>query len=109
MKKLIYIFCLVNLISTIDYVLKAGRKYKSHCDKNDLIFIYKNCFFVNELVPSFNGDFSLLIDAFYKANCQINKFNFISTDFEILCRIENYFGCKEGKPDFPKNIKETKF
>ena len=106
MKKLILIFCLINFISCIDFILKAGKKTLSHCDKDDLIFTYENCYFVNDIVPAFNEEFFLLLEDFYEAKCKINQMNFISSDFEILCSIENYFGCKEGNLEFPNYIKD---
>ena len=57
MEKLILIFCLINFISCIDFILKAGKKTLSHCDKDDLIFTYENCYFVNDIVPAFNEEF----------------------------------------------------
>ena len=106
MEKLILIFCLINFISCIDFILKAGKKTLSHCDKDDLIFTYENCYFVNDIVPAFNEEFFLLLEDFYEAKCKINQMNFISSDFEILCSIENYFGCKEGNFEFPNYIKD---
>ena len=106
MKKILYIICLINLISCFEYTLKAGRKTESHCERNDLIFLYENCYFINDLVPSFKEEFSLLIGDFHRAKCKINLLNFISSDFEILCRIESYFGCMEGNQETPGYVKE---
>ncbi len=94
------------MISCFEYILKAGRKTESHCERNDLIFLYENCYFVNDLVPSFKEEFSLLIGDFHRAKCKINLLNFISSDFEILCRIESYFGCMEGNQETPGYVKE---
>ena len=101
MRQIIYILCLINLISCINFILKAGIKSEDYCQKNDLYFSYKNCFFVNDLVPNFKDEFSLLIEYDLLAKCKINQNNFISSDFEILCKIEKYFGCMEGTSEIP--------
>ena len=106
MKKILYIICLINLISCFEYILKAGRKTESGCERNDLIFLYEHCYYVNGLAPSFDKEFSLLIGDMHKAKCKINQLNFISSNFEILCRIENYFGCIEGNQEIPGYVKE---
>ena len=106
MKIIICIFCLINLISSLDYILRAGIKSESQCDKDDLVFKYENCYFVNDLFPSFEEEFSLLMEDSYEAKCQINQINFIYSDFEILCRIENYLGCREGNPKISNFIKK---
>ena len=70
------------------------------------MILYENCYFINDLVPSFKEEFFLLIGDFHRAKCKINLLNFISSDFEILCRIENYFGCMEGNQEIPGYVKE---
>ena len=96
MKKIIILIAIINIISCFEYIIQAGIKSEGYCERSGLIFFYQNCYFVNDLVPSFKDEFSLLIKDNYIAKCKINQKNFISSDFEILCEIENYFGCMEG-------------
>ena len=96
MKKIIILIAIINIISCFEYIIQAGIKSEGYCERSGLIFFYLNCYFVNDLVPSFKDEFSLLIKDNYIAKCKINQKNFISSDFEILCEIENYFGCMEG-------------
>lgn len=96
MKKIFILIAIINIISCFEYIIQAGIKSEGYCERSGLIFFYQNCYFVNDLVPSFKDEFSLLIKDNYIAKCKINQKNFISSDFEILCEIGNYFGCMEG-------------
>ena len=109
MKDIFLIFFVLNIISCYKYIIKAGQKTDGHCEKNNLEFQYNNCYFVNDLVPIFKNEFSLIIKEDYldyKAQCKINPMNFISSSFEILCSIENYYGCMEGSVFNQQYIKE---
>ena len=109
MKVILLIFCLLNFISCFEYILKAGIKTEGHCENNNFVFQYDYNYFVNDLVPNFKSEFSLLIEEDeidYIAQCEINQQNFFSYDFEILCTIENYFGCMSGSLDNPQYIIE---
>ena len=90
MKAIFFIFCILNIISCKEYILKAGIKSEGYCQGNDLVFQYDNCSFVNEPVPNFENNFELLIEDSSIAQCKISQLNYISSNFEILCKIENY-------------------
>ena len=109
MKDILLIFFIINIISCYKYILKAGRKSENYCENNNLVFSFDNCYFVNDLVPVFKNEFYLIIEENnieYKSQCKINSLNFISSDFEILCTIENYLGCMGGSLDNYQYIKE---
>ena len=106
MKKIIFIISLIELISCINFILKAGVKSEGYCEREDLIFLFQHSYFVNGIAPNFKTEFSLLMEDDYEANCQIDKSHFKSFDFEILCRINNYLGCIERNIEFPKKIKK---
>ena len=104
MKTIFFIFCIINIFSCKEYILKAGIKSEGYCQGNNLVFQYDNCYFVNDQVPNFENEFELLIEDDSIAKCKISQLNYISSDFEILCKIENYSGCKYGDQEIPKLI-----
>ena len=104
MKKIFFMFYIINTISCIEYILKAGIKSKGYCQRNDLVFHYDNCYFVNDLVPNFINEFELLIENYPIVQCKIKQSNFISSDFEILCKVENFSGCIYGNQEIQKLI-----
>ena len=109
MKDILLIFFLINIISCYKYILKAGQKSDNHCENNNLVFTYYNCYFVNDIVPIFKNEFYLIIEENnleYQSQCKINSLNFIPSFFEILCTIENYFSCMGGSLENHQFIKE---
>ena len=109
MKDILLIFFLINIISCYKYILKAGQKSDNHCENNNLVFTYYNCYFVNDIVPIFKNEFYLIIEENnleYQSQCKINSLNFIPSFFEILCTIENYFSCMGGSLENHQYIKE---